>query len=124
MRLVGSQRDKVIDVIAGDLNINLGPHSPLTPIFDREKFTSAVNVLNVDKVPVATSPYHESPDGVTEADIYDHILVRNAKLVYALVRHFGAEALTDDDQRAEAFMKAAGSDHYPLEVVIQIDSSE
>jgi endonuclease/exonuclease/phosphatase family metal-dependent hydrolase len=124
MRLVGSQRDKVIDVIAGDLNINLGPLSPLTPIFDREKFTSAVNVLNVDKVPVATSPYHESPDGVTEADIYDHILVRNAKPVYALVRHFGAEALTDNDQRAEAFMKAAGSDHYPVEAVIQIDSSE
>jgi len=41
MRLVGSRRDKVIDVIAGDLNINLGPHSPLTPIFDREKYGSA-----------------------------------------------------------------------------------
>jgi len=124
MRLVGSRRDKVIDVIAGDLNINLGPHSPLTPIFDREKFASAVNVLNVDKVPVATSPYHESPDGVTEADIYDHILVRNARPVYALVRHFGAEALANNDQRAEAFMRAAGSDHYPLEAVIQIDSSK
>jgi hypothetical protein len=77
--------------------------------------------LNVDKVPVTTSPYHESSDGVTEADVYDHILVRNAKPVYALVRHFGAEKITDDDKRAEAFMRAAGSDHYPLEAIIRID---
>jgi endonuclease/exonuclease/phosphatase family metal-dependent hydrolase len=121
MRLVGGQKDSVIDVIAGDLNINLGPHSPLTRIFEKEKFADAVNVLNVDKVPVTTSPYHESSDGVTEADVYDHILVRNAKPVYALVRHFGAEKITDDDKRAEAFMRATGSDHYPLEAVIRID---
>jgi endonuclease/exonuclease/phosphatase family metal-dependent hydrolase len=123
MRLVGGQRDRVIDIVAGDLNINLGPHSPLAQIFDREKFVAVVNVLNVDKVPVATSPYHESPDGVTEADTYDHILVRNAKPVYALVRHFGAEAITDQDQRAETFMRAAGSDHYPLEATVLIGSS-
>ena len=121
MRLAGGQRDKVIDVIAGDLNINLGPHSPLTPIFLSEKFVAVVNALNVDKAPVATSPYHESPDGVTEADTYDHILVRNATPVYALVRHFGAEAIADEDQRAEAFMRAAGSDHYPLEAIVRID---
>lgn len=122
MRLVGAPKEGVIDVVAGDLNINLGPRSPLTEIFNKEKFVAAVTVLNVNKVPVATSPYHESADGVTEADVYDHILVRNAKPVYALVRHFGAEALPDDDKRAEAFMRAAGSDHYPLEAIIQIET--
>jgi len=48
-------------------------------------------------------------------------LVRNVKPVYARVRPFGDEKLADDDQRAEAFMRAAGWDHYPLEAIIQID---
>jgi hypothetical protein len=65
--------------------------------------------------------FERPPNPARTVTVYDHILVRNAKPVYALVRHFGAEKITDDDQRAEAFMRAAGSDHYPLEAIIQID---
>ena len=121
MRLVGDPRDGVVDVIAGDLNINLGPQSPLTEIFHKHEFVDVINILNVQNVPVATSPYHMSPNEVTEADTYDHILVRNAKPLHALVRHYGAEAVADNSRRAEKFMKAAGSDHYPVEATIKIN---
>jgi hypothetical protein len=117
-----SDRPHVVDVIAGDLNINLGEHGPLSEIFQRQNFVVAVNLLNTNNAPVATSPYHDSSDAITEEDIYDHIIVRNAIPVNALVRHFGAEAIADNDRRAEAFMKAAGSDHYPLEGIIEIDT--
>jgi endonuclease/exonuclease/phosphatase family metal-dependent hydrolase len=106
----------VVDVVCGDINEDTRIGSA-AGILAREGY---VDVLAATGNRAATHPFTDSYYRSARWAIIDHVLTRGATPLTGRVIDFGVWSIEDEIERIEENMRRGGSDHFPIEAVIEL----